>query len=246
LLETHSISRQHRWRHRNSGRTIIVGIPQSHSQLPQVAKVSHDKDFDVVLSATLNSSGARPIQRLFIVEDLCSTVIETLWKHFPSLDPALFISHLHGSGCGGPAPMNLIPPKSLRIQNYLASFQTVRWVRVGECFPHAFKLKGNRDFREFASYGDLMQPFDSNDIPLERRDRPLISGQNSFDRVKVTSNILRNCETFAVGENDGGYGDRVPCLWEESATLRVDEHYDDQSTDGKYNASLQTLSQGAR
>jgi hypothetical protein len=210
-----------KWRHQNSGRTFIVNIASEKSVPVRVIRVRHDKHLNEALAiyANRNENGVK--MRLFLVEDLCPSAIETLWKHFNRLSPEVFISHLRFSGYDGNAGCGLVRPETFVVGFTRApSFHTVRWVRSGQCLPHIHALKREEDIWTLPYRHEEL-----SHIPPEerfmRRDGTYVD--NTFDYAKTVSNILRNCETFPIEENEDTEGAVVRCVWEESATILVME-----------------------
>ncbi|CAF9935234.1 hypothetical protein IMSHALPRED_010152 [Imshaugia aleurites] len=152
-----------------------------------------------------NNSLSQVDRRLVVVEDLGPSLINVLGATF-DLSPEIFEEHLHRSRYGGSKAPGM-PPSNWRTSNLQKDYVSFAWYRPGESWTLGMDQEERKDL------------LDQNRV-LKRTQCLDKSGQSKSVTHKywLKTNIFRWSSEMSTNPA-GQLPDRVPCGWEERATM---------------------------
>lgn len=152
-----------------------------------------------------NNSLSQVETRLVVVEDLGPSLINLLGATF-DLSPEFFEEHLHRSRYGGFRAPGM-PPSDWRTSNLQKNYVSFAWYRPGESWTLGMDQGDRKDLLDLNRVLKTTQCLDK-------------SGQSRivFHEFRAKTNIFRWSSDMST-DPAGQLPDRVPCGWEERATM---------------------------
>ena len=152
-----------------------------------------------------NNSLSQVETRLVVVEDLGPSMINLLGATF-DLSPEFFEEHLHQSRYGGFNAPDM-PPSNWRTSNLLKNYVSFAWYRPGESWTLGMDQE---EWKELLNLNRVLKMTQCLDKSKQSK--------NVAHEFRTKTNIFRRSSEMST-DPAGQLPDRVPCGWEERATL---------------------------